>query len=100
MDSDGFPTSRGKAAEKSGISGPTFHDLRGTAVTRFAMSGCTQPEIATVTGHSLNEIATILDAHYLSRDPRLAESALKKREMLEAGTNTPNCHRCSGVNIR
>ena len=54
------------------------------------MSGCTQPEIATVTGHSLNEIATILDAHYLSRDPRLAESALKKREMHEAGTKTPN----------
>ena len=59
-------------------------------MTRFAMSGCTHAEIATFTGHSLNDIATILDAHYLSRDPRLAESALKKREMHEAGLKTPN----------
>ena len=41
-------------------------------------------------GHSLNDIARILDAHYLSRDPRLAESALKKREMHEAGTKATN----------
>jgi integrase len=77
--SDGFRTSWGKAADKAGISGPTFHDLRGTAVTRFAMSGCTYAEIATFTGHSLNDIAAILDAHYLSRDPRMAKSALKKQ---------------------
>jgi integrase len=88
--SDGFRTSWGKTADKAGIAGPTFHDLRGTAVTRFAMSGCTHAEIATFTGHSLNDIAAILDAHYLSRDPRMAESALKKREMHEAGTKTPN----------
>ena len=30
-------------------------------------------------GPSLNDLASILDAHYLSRDPRPAESALKKR---------------------
>ncbi|MEI6100093.1 MAG: hypothetical protein WCS20_17760 [Alphaproteobacteria bacterium] len=88
--SDGFRTSWGKAADKAGISGPTFHDLRGTAVSRFAMSGWTHAEIATFTRHSLNDIATILDAHYLSRDPRLAQSALKKRDMHEAGTKTPN----------
>jgi integrase len=88
--SDRFRTSWGKAAEKAGISGPTFHDLRGKAVARFAMSGCTQAEIATFTGHSLNDVASILDAHYLSRDPRLAESALNKWELHEAGTKTPN----------
>jgi hypothetical protein len=93
-------TSWGKAAAKARISGPTFHDLRGTAVTRFAMSGCTHAEIATFTGQNLNDIAAILDAHYLSRDLRLAGSALKKRQLHEAGTKAPNCRRCSGRNIR
>lgn len=79
--SDGFRTSRSKAVEKAKIVGPTFHDLRRTAVTRFALSGCTNAEIASFTGHSLKDVARILDAHYLHRNPRLAESALKKREL-------------------
>lgn len=54
------------------------------------MRGCTHAKIATFAGHSLNDIATIPHANHLSRDPRMAESALKKREMLEAGTKTPN----------
>jgi len=87
---DGFKTSWRKAAKNAGINGPTFHDLRGTAVTRLALSGCTNAEIASFTGHSLEDIDRILDAHYLHRDPRLAESALKKRETHEARTKTPN----------
>ncbi len=55
-------------------------------MTRFAISGCTQAGIATLTGLCLNDIATNLDDHCLSRDPRLAESALTKRDMYEAGT--------------
>jgi hypothetical protein len=39
----------------------------GGAVRAFA--GCTQPEIATITGHLLRDVAAIVDAHYLSRDP-------------------------------
>ena len=42
-----------------------FHDLRGTAVTRLALAGCTVPEIAAITGHSLKDVEAILDAHYL-----------------------------------
>jgi hypothetical protein len=30
-----------------------FHDLRATAVMRLAIAGCTEAEIATITGHSL-----------------------------------------------
>ncbi|MCD2324976.1 tyrosine-type recombinase/integrase [Sphingomonas sp. IC-56] len=77
---DGFRTSWGKACRKAGITGLTFHDLRGTAVTRLALAGATPPEIATFTGHSLRDISEILDAHYLNRDPRLAEAALRKLE--------------------
>lgn len=78
--SDGFRTSWAKACEKAGIVGLTFHDLRGTAVTRLALAGCTVAEIATITGHSLRDVGAILDAHYLRRDHQLAVSAIQKLE--------------------
>ena len=82
------PTRRShKACAKAGIVGVTFNDLRGTAVTRLALAGCTVPQIAPITGHSLRDVHSILDAHYLDRDPALAESAIRK---LEKGTKTPN----------
>jgi integrase len=84
---DGFRSSWGKACDKVGITGVTFHDLRGTAVTRLALVGCTEVEIAAMTGHSLKDVAAILDAHYLHRDPALAQSAVTK---LETGTKSPN----------
>ena len=81
--SHGFQASFGTSARNAGIVGLTFHDLRGTAVTRLAEVECSVPEIATITGHSLRDVHSILDAHYLHRDPALAESAIRK---LEAGT--------------
>jgi integrase len=77
---DGFRASWGKACKRAGIVGVTFHDLRGTAVTRLAICGCTEAEIATITGHSLRSVRAILDTHYLSRDPALAVSAITKLE--------------------
>jgi integrase len=84
---DGFRASWGKACKRAGVTGVTFHDLRGTAVTRLAIAGCTEAEIATITGHSLRSVRAIIDTHYLSRDPALAESAIRK---LETGTKSPN----------
>jgi integrase len=78
---DGFRASWGKASDKAGIVDVTFNDLRGTAVTRLALVGCSEAEIATITGHSLRDVRSILDAHYLSRDPALGESAITKLEM-------------------
>ena len=86
----GFSATWRKTLAKAKVTGLTFHDLRGTAVTRLALAGCNEAEIATFTGHSLKDVATILDAHYLSRDVRLAESALSKREAHEVGTKIPN----------
>jgi integrase len=83
----GFRASWGKACKKAGVKDVTFHDLRGTAVTRLALAACTEAEIAAITGHSLKDVGAILDAHYLKRDPKLAESAIKK---LETGTKNPN----------
>jgi len=78
--SDGFRSSWGKACAAAGITDLTFHDLRGTAVTRLALAGATEAEIATFTGLSLETVRAILDAHYLSRDPQLAINAVAKLE--------------------
>lgn len=81
---DGFRSSWRKACKAAGISDITFHDLRGSAVTRLALAGCTVPEIAAITGHSLKDVEAILEAHYLGRDIGLAESAIRKREAHQA----------------
>lgn len=75
---DGFSTSWGKAVAKAGIEGLTFHDLRGTAVTRLALAGCSNAQIAAITGHSLRDVDAILDAHYLGGKTELAEQAMAK----------------------
>ncbi len=79
--SGGFRAQFSVACKKAGIAGLTFNDLRGTAVTRLALVGCTEAEIATITGHSLRDVRSILDVHYLHRDQALAESAIRKLEM-------------------
>jgi integrase len=85
---DGFHASWRKACIKAGLMaerGNTdnlhFNDLRGTAVTRLALSGCTEAQIASITGHTLAEVKSILDAHYLHRDPELARQAIHKLEL-------------------
>lgn len=75
---DGFSTSWGKAVAKAEIEGLTFHDLRGTAVTRLALAGCSNAQIASITGHSLRDVDAILDAHYLGGKTELAEQAMAK----------------------
>ena len=82
--SSGFQTSFGKTCAAAKITGLTFHDLRGTAVTRLALAGCSVPEIASITGHTLDDVAKMLDRHYLGDRAKLAESAIVK---LETRTN-------------
>jgi integrase len=78
--SEAFPSAWTRASKRAGIIGLTFNDLRGTAVTRLALAGCTEAEIAAITGHSLRDVRSILDLHYLHRDPGLAENAIAKLE--------------------
>lgn len=77
---DSFRVAWRRASLKASIDGLTFHDLRGTAVLHLALAGCTVPEIATITGHSLGDVQSILDASYFSRDLALAESGIAKLE--------------------
>jgi integrase len=78
--SDGFRASWRKACAAVGIVDVTFNDPRGTAVTRLALAEASEAEIATITGHSLRDVRSILDAHYLARDPALGDSAIAKLE--------------------
>lgn len=78
--SDGFRASWSKACERAGIKGITFHDLRGSAVTRLSLAGATPQEIAGVTGHSLADVAAILDRHYLGARAALGEQAIRRLE--------------------
>jgi integrase len=85
--SDGFRASWRKTCKRAGIIGLTFHDLRGTAVSRLARSGATEIEIATITGHAVGSAKSIVDKHYLDRAPAMAVSAIKKLERRTKSSN-------------
>lgn len=56
-----------------------FRHLRHTAVLMLARAGCTEAEIAAITGHSLQTVSQILK-HYLPRDSVVAGNAISKLE--------------------
>lgn len=64
-------------APMAALEGFRDQDLRDTAVTWLALAGATLPEIASVTGHSLQSIHDVLK-HYLARHPEMAEHAIAK----------------------
>ena len=74
-----FRKAWGSVSRKAGISDLTFHDLRGTAVTRLSEAECTPQEIATITGHSLRDVSAIMD-RYSARTDKLAVAAIAKLE--------------------
>ena len=69
-------------------------DLRRTAVVHLARAGCSVPEIAAITGHSVSLTVSILEV-YLPRDSEMAAAAIsklclaapKKRDKLNADRN-------------
>ena len=67
------------ACDAAGISGLTFHDLRGTAVTMSAGAGRTVPEIAAITGQSIRSAEAIV-AKYMARTRLQARSAMDRLE--------------------
>lgn len=82
---DGFRTMWFKTCGRAGIpssrkGGPTFHDLRGTTVVWLARAGCSEVEIANVTGHAISQVKTILEHHYLGRDAEVGRNAITKLE--------------------
>jgi integrase len=76
----GFMKAWQKAIKRAGITDRTFHDLRGTAITRLAGEGVTIQDIASLTGHSLASIHAILQKHYLHLGVEGAERAIHALE--------------------
>ena len=62
-----------------GVGNLQFRDLRRTAVVRLAEHGCTNAEIAAITGHSLQDTVNILEV-YLPRNSTMAQNAIAKLE--------------------
>jgi len=82
--SDWFRNRWRDASKTAGIKDLHFHDLRGTAVTMLAEAGCSNAEIAAITGHSMTHVETIL-VKYMSLTRDLARSAMTKLENSGAG---------------
>lgn len=70
----------------------TYADLRDTAITRLAEASCTIPQIAAVSGHSLQAVHQVL-RHYLATTEEQADEAIRRlveheaqQERKQAGT--------------
>lgn len=74
-----------KASRAAGIEDLHFHDLRGTAVTLLAEAGCSVPEIAAITGHTMKSVHGILE-RYMARTKALAGAAIEKFENASSTT--------------
>lgn len=71
---------RGKnhAVVKRGGRRLVLRQLRHSCIVQLARAGCTVPEIASITGHSIASVGRILSV-YLPRDSTVARNAQMKR---------------------
>jgi integrase len=60
----------------AGDPGRTFHDIRGTAISRLYDAGCTDAEVASVDGHQIGR-GTML-GRYAKRSRQLALNAFQR----------------------
>ena len=74
--SDGFKTSFGKAQDRAGVEGVTFHDLRGTFITERRREGSTAEQIASISGHTIAEVNSVLERHYLAADQETGDAVI------------------------
>jgi len=85
----GFGSSWGKALDRAGITDLHFHDLRGTAATRFYRSGLTIREIAEVMGWSEDYVEGLID-RYVKRDELILDRIRRMDENTRAtGSEKP-----------
>ncbi len=72
----GFRSSFRKACKRVDVTGVTFHDLRGTFITERRREGSTAEQIASVSGHSLSEVKSTLEKHYLAEDQQTSDAVI------------------------
>ena len=85
---DGFRASWGKACKRAGVVGVTFHDLRGTAVTRLALAGCT--EAGDRHHHRALAAQRARDHRHALSCTAIRRSVRAPSAKLERGTKSPN----------
>lgn len=73
----GFKSTWRRVIADVGISGVTFHDLRGTFITLAHRAGSSIQEIALASGHDEKDCESIIRRHYLSTG---AESVIERLE--------------------
>lgn len=66
--------------EKIGVTGKTFHDLRGTFVTEARRSGSSIEDIADMSGHSITGVKSVLEVHYLAGSESVSDGVIVKME--------------------
>jgi integrase len=81
---NGFRSAWREVCGIAGISGPTFHDLRGTFATRRMAEGWSTEDVAFCTGHSLRDLASL--ERYVSRGTVAAKRARAKAKRLAETT--------------
>lgn len=81
---DGFKTSWGKECARLRIEGVTFHDLRGTFITERRREGADVEDIAKISGHSISEIRSVLEKHYLAHDQDASDGVIIRMERTQA----------------
>jgi len=64
----GYDSSFRDAKKEACVTGVTFHDTRGTAITLAYIGGASFRDIALMSGHSEQQVERMINAHYLSRD--------------------------------
>jgi integrase len=69
----------GDLKKECGFDDLHFHDMRGTAITVLSENGCTTPEIASISGHSMKQVEAILEK-YMARTRPLNDAAVAKLE--------------------
>lgn len=65
-------------AHESGAQWLLLRHLRHSVVVQLSRAGCTIPEIASITGHTIKNVHSILQK-YLPRDTKLAQKAMNRR---------------------
>ncbi len=70
-------------SEAAGIKGLQARDLRRTAMVRLAEAGCTDIQIAAISGHTIDRTRQILET-YVVRTEAMGEAAIELWERNEA----------------
>ena len=78
--SHGFQTSWKRALKKAGVEGKTFHDLKGTFITRARRNGSSIEDIAQVTGNSTKDVRSVLEKHYIADSSHVADGVILRME--------------------